>query len=55
MKLRLNQKNIPLLATIAVFLLIYLAGSVLYSNFFSLRVLQVPLHLKSLNQCKVDS
>jgi len=38
MKLRLNQKNIPLLATIAVFLLIYLAGSVLYSNFFSLRV-----------------
>ncbi len=38
MKMRLNQKNIPLLATIAVFLLIYLAGSLLYSNFFSLRV-----------------
>src|SRR5210317_2454246 len=38
MKLRLNQKNIPMLATIAVFLLIYLAGSVMYSNFFSLRV-----------------
>lgn len=38
MKFRLNQKNIPLLATIAVFLLIYLAGSLLYSNFFSLRV-----------------
>lgn len=38
MKLRLNQKNIPILATIAVFLLIYLVGSLMYTNFFSLRV-----------------
>jgi galactofuranose transport system permease protein len=38
MKLRLNQKNIPILATITVFLLIYLAGSLMYTNFFSLRV-----------------
>lgn len=38
MRLRLNQRNIPILATIAVFLLIYLAGSMMYSNFFSLRV-----------------
>jgi simple sugar transport system permease protein len=38
MKLRLNQKNIPILATIAVFVLIYLIGSVMYENFFSLRV-----------------
>ena len=38
MKLKLNQKNIPILATIAVFLLIYTAGSVMYSGFFSLRV-----------------
>ena len=38
MRLRLNQRNFPILATIAVFLLIYLAGSLMYSNFFSLRV-----------------
>jgi len=38
MKIRLNQKNIPILATIAVFFLIYAAGSFLYSGFFSLRV-----------------
>jgi len=38
MKFRLNQQNIPLFATTAVFLLIYLAGSLMYSNFFSLRV-----------------
>lgn len=38
MKLQLNQKNIPILATIAVFLLIYLIGSIMYDNFFSLRV-----------------
>lgn len=38
MNLRLNPKNIPILATIAVFLLIYLVGSVMYTNFFSLRV-----------------
>ncbi len=38
MKLQLNKKNIPILATIGVFLLIYLIGSVMYTNFFSLRV-----------------
>jgi simple sugar transport system permease protein len=38
MKLRLNPKNIPLLATIAVFVFIYLVGSLMYTNFFSLRV-----------------
>jgi len=38
MKLKLNQKNIPILATIAVFFLIYTVGSVMYSGFFSLRV-----------------
>lgn len=38
MKIRLNQKNIPILATIAVFGLIYTLGSVMYNGFFSLRV-----------------
>jgi ribose/xylose/arabinose/galactoside ABC-type transport system permease subunit len=38
MKLRLNQKNIPILATIAVFCIIYTVGSVMYKGFFSLRV-----------------
>ncbi|GAK55395.1 sugar transport system permease [Candidatus Vecturithrix granuli] len=38
MKIRLNQRNIPILATFGVFLLIYLIGSVLYQNFFSIRV-----------------
>jgi simple sugar transport system permease protein len=38
MKLKLNQKNIPILATIAVFFLIYTVGSVMYTGFFSLRV-----------------
>ncbi len=38
MNVRLNQKNIPILATIGVFFLIYLIGSVMYDNFFSLRV-----------------
>jgi galactofuranose transport system permease protein len=38
MRPRLNQKYIPIFATIAVFLIIYLAGSMMYSNFFSLRV-----------------
>jgi len=38
MKLRLNQRNIPLLATLVVFLGIYLTGSLLYQNFFSTRV-----------------
>ena len=38
MRLHVDQRHIPMLATIAVFLLIYLAGSVMYTNFFSLRV-----------------
>lgn len=38
MKIRLNQRNIPILATFGVFFLIYLIGSVMYQNFFSLRV-----------------
>ncbi|MGD9212395.1 MAG: hypothetical protein PVI90_16560, partial [Desulfobacteraceae bacterium] len=38
MKIQLNQKNIPILATIAVFFLIYTVGSLMYSGFFSLRV-----------------
>lgn len=38
MKFHVNQQSIPLLATTAVFLLIYLAGSMMYNNFFSLRV-----------------
>jgi len=38
MKIRLNQKNIPILATIAVFCLIYALGAVLYPGFLSLRV-----------------
>ncbi len=38
MKIRLNQKNIPILATIAVFFLIYAIGGFMYSGFFSLRV-----------------
>ena len=36
--LQIKRKNIPFLATIMVFFLIYLAGSVMYDNFFSLRV-----------------
>ena len=38
MKIRFNQRNIPILATFGVFILIYLIGSVMYRNFFSLRV-----------------
>lgn len=38
MKIRLNQRNIPIIATFAVFFLIYLIGSLMYRNFFSLRV-----------------
>ena len=38
MKIRLNQRNIPIVATFGVFSLIYLIGSVMYRNFFSLRV-----------------
>jgi ribose/xylose/arabinose/galactoside ABC-type transport system permease subunit len=38
MKIRLNQRNIPILATFGVFVLIYLIGSLMYSGFFSLRV-----------------
>lgn len=38
MKFVLSQKNIPLAATMFVFFLIYAIGSVMYDNFFSLRV-----------------
>jgi galactofuranose transport system permease protein len=38
MKIRINQKNIPMLATLLVFVFIYLIGSVMYDRFFSLRV-----------------
>ena len=38
MKIRLNQRNIPILATFGVFILIYLIGSLMYRNFFTLRV-----------------
>jgi simple sugar transport system permease protein len=38
MKFHLNQRNIPLLATLVVFLAIYLVGSITYNNFFSTRV-----------------
>ena len=38
MKIRLNQRNIPIVATFGVFSLIYLLGSLMYRNFFSLRV-----------------
>ncbi|PIE31247.1 sugar ABC transporter permease YjfF [candidate division KSB3 bacterium] len=38
MKIRLNQRNVPIMATFGVFALIYLIGSLLYQNFFSLRV-----------------
>ena len=38
MKIQLNQRNIPIVATFAVFFLVYLIGSVVYTNFFSLRV-----------------
>jgi simple sugar transport system permease protein len=38
LKIRFNQRNIPIVATFGVFLLIYLIGSLMYRNFFSLRV-----------------
>jgi ribose/xylose/arabinose/galactoside ABC-type transport system permease subunit len=38
MKFRLNQKNIPLLATLFVFILLYMSGAFAYRGFFSLRV-----------------
>lgn len=38
MKFRLSQKNIPLLATVLVFILLYLSGAFAYRGFFSLRV-----------------
>lgn len=36
--MRLNQRNIPLLTTLLVFLLIYITGSLIYRSFFSPRV-----------------
>ncbi len=38
MKIRLTQKNIPIIATISIFFLIYLTGSIMYTGFFSMRV-----------------
>lgn len=38
MKLRLNQRNIPLLTTLLVFIIIYTTGSLLYRGFASPRV-----------------
>lgn len=38
MRFRLSQKNIPLLATFLVFMLLYLSGAFAYRGFFSLRV-----------------
>src|SRR5262249_30527364 len=38
MKPRLNPKYLPLVATACVMLALYLAGCILYRNFFSLRV-----------------
>ena len=38
MNLHLNQKNIPLLATLLVFILLYVSGAFAYKGFFSLRV-----------------
>ena len=40
MKMHLNKKNISVLATVAVFILVYLAGAILYQdrNFLSLRL-----------------
>ncbi|NCD34450.1 MAG: sugar ABC transporter permease YjfF [Spartobacteria bacterium] len=38
MKFRLNQKNIPLLATFLVFFLIYMSGAVAFDGFLSRRV-----------------
>ena len=38
MKLKLNQKNIPLLATVLVFVLLYMAGGITYNGFLSGRV-----------------
>lgn len=38
MRFPLNKKNIPLLATFLVFILLYLSGAFAYGGFFSLRV-----------------
>ncbi len=38
MKINIRRKNIPLLATVCVFILIYCIGSFMYNGFFSLRV-----------------
>ncbi|MBN2617743.1 MAG: sugar ABC transporter permease YjfF [Spirochaetales bacterium] len=38
MKFKLNQKNIPLLTTLLVFIIIYVAGAFMYRGFFSPRV-----------------
>jgi galactofuranose transport system permease protein len=38
MTLRVNQRNLPLMASFAVFCMVYLMGSLWYAKFFSLRV-----------------
>jgi galactofuranose transport system permease protein len=38
MRIQFNQRNIPIVATFAVFVVIYLISSVMFTNFFSLRV-----------------
>jgi simple sugar transport system permease protein len=38
MRFRLSQKNIPILSTFLVFILLYVAGAFAYKGFFSLRV-----------------
>lgn len=38
MKIRIIQKNIPIIATVSIFFLIYLIGSIMYTGFFSKRV-----------------
>ena len=38
MTIRLNQRNLPMFTSFAVFVLVYLAGSLMFRNFFSLRV-----------------
>lgn len=39
MKMKLNSRTLPLMVTIAVFLLLYVAGGVIFTGFFSMRVL----------------
>jgi galactofuranose transport system permease protein len=38
MKIRINQRNLPIMATFAVFCLVFLLGGLMFRNFLSLRV-----------------